>query len=328
MRADLENRVFTINSDKAFSSLALDIFKYQSVSNCVYSKFLSELGCKIDDIKSIDQIPFLPISLFKNCEVRTGVFEAETIFKSSGTSYGNRSNHYVKSLKLYQKSLINGFTRFYGDAGDLSIYALLPSYLENGDSSLVYMADKLINMNSRAKGGFFLNEYKRLFNSIRESLAAGEKVMLIGVTYALLDFADLYGGNDFSDLIVVETGGMKGRRREMLRDEVHGILKEAFGLKIIHSEYGMTELLSQAWSTGDGLFGCPPWMSIVIRDPHDPAGMIREGHSGGINVIDLANIYSCSFIETSDLGVANPDGSFEVIGRFDNSDLRGCNLLV
>jgi len=324
----LENRIFTIKSDTEFETLALDIFRFQAENNPVYGKFLSELECKTELVQSLDDIPFMPVSLFKSHKIKSGNFDAETVFLSSGTGMLQRSSHHIKSLELYKRSLLDGFQMFYGDVRDITIYALLPSYLENGDSSLVYMADQLIKLNKIGKGGFYLNEYAKLLSSLRDSIAAGENVMLLGVTYAMLDITEKVGGDDYSSLILVETGGMKGKRREMIRDEVHGLLKSAFGTPVVHSEYGMTELLSQAWSQGNGIFRTPPWMKVVIRDPLDPGSRLLKGHSGGINIIDLANIYSCSFIETSDLGVLNPDGSFEVTGRFDNSDLRGCNLLV
>ena len=328
MSADLINRIFQTGDTSDFETLALEVFKYQAENNIIYRKFLAGLGCDPSAIVDIGEIPFLPVSLFKSCEVKSGVFEAETIFKSSGTGLSQRSHHYVNSLNLYRRSFLKGFESFYGNPADITIYALLPSYIENGDSSLVYMSDHLIKENKNARGGFFLHEHEALLAAIKNSLAGNERVMLLGVTYALLDFAGLLEGEDLSELIVVETGGMKGRRREMLRDEVHTVLKSAFKLECIHSEYGMTELMSQAWSKGEGIFYTPDWMRILIRDPLDPSSRFPAGRSGGINIIDLANIYSCSFIETSDLGLIHEDGSFEISGRFDNSDLRGCNLLV
>jgi len=328
MSANIVDRIFHSGNDFAFEPLALEVFRYQASSNIVYGKFLEELGCGIPDVGGIEEIPFLPISLFKSSEVKSGVFEAELVFKSSGTGLGRRSSHYVKSLDLYRRSFLKGFGSFYGSPADFTIYALLPSYIENGDSSLVYMSDHMIRQNNHGRGGFFLNEYSSLLSAIKTSLDNKEKVMLIGVTWALLEFAGLAEGEDLSELIVVETGGMKGRRREMLRDEVHAVLKSAMCLKSVHSEYGMTELMSQAWSYGNGVFDTPDWMKVLIRDPLDPACILNPGRSGGINIIDLANIHSCSFIETSDLGLLHENGSFEISGRFDNSDLRGCNLLV
>ena len=327
MNRNIEREIFNIHSESDFNELAIEIFRYQAESNIVYKKFLQESGTNIPDIKSVADIPFLPISLFKSKKIVSGEFDPEIIFKSSGTTVGDRSLHLLKSLDLYEKSFTEGFRYFYGDPSSIVIFALLPSYLETGNSSLVYMANRLISFNVDKKGGFFLGDHENLISQLNDTLSAGKKVMLLGVTYALLDLAS-YGNMDLEGLIVVETGGMKGRRKEMVREEVHSIIKKAFNIESVHSEYGMTELLSQAWSYGQGIFRTPPWMKILIRDASVPGCIIGSGINGGINIIDLANIYSCSFIETADLGVSYDNGSFEVRGRFDSSDIRGCNLLV
>ncbi len=322
-----ENRPFSISSEHEFASLALDIFRYQSVNNIVYRDYLEALGIRAGDIDTVDKIPFLPISLFKNRRVVSGNFTPEALFRSSGTGGMQNSLHHIRKLSIYERSFLSSFSLFYGDPSLITFYALLPSYLERNDSSLVFMADRLIKKNSRGRGGFFLSNYVELINSIKRSLDEGEKVLLLGVSFALLDLAEKYSP-DLSGVTVMETGGMKGRRKEIVRQELHSVLKAGLNIKSVHSEYGMTELLSQAWSSGDGVFKTPPWMRIVIRDPLDPMSVVSNGRTGGINIIDLANIYSCSFIETADLGVLAEDGSFEVRGRFDSSDIRGCNLLI
>lgn len=321
------DNIFKINSEQEFESLALESFRYQSEHNRIYNTFLNELGCLDESVNYLSDIPFLPISLFKTQKVVSGSFNHEIVFKSSGTSSLNRSSHYIKSKGLYSESFLKCFKLFYNHPSSFTIYALLPSYIENGDSSLVFMADNLIKQNTEGRGGFFLHDFDSLEYSLKESLKRGDRVILLGVTYALLDFASK-SKIDLSEAIVIETGGMKGQGKEMLREEVHHILKSAFSLNSVHSEYGMTELLSQAWSNGDGMFRCPPWMKILVRDPSEPGRLVESGRTGGINIIDLANIHSCCFIETSDLGCVYEDGSFEIKGRFDSSDIRGCNLLV
>ena len=327
MKRNIEREIFNIHSESDFNDLAIEIFRYQAESNIVYKKFLEESGVNIPDIKSVSDIPFLPVSLFKREKIVSGEFEPELIFKSSGTTVGDRSLHLIKSLDLYEKSFTEGFRYFYGDPSSIAIFALLPSYLETGNSSLVYMTNRLISFNGEKRGGFFLDDHDNLISQLDDNLSAGKKVMLLGVTYALLDLASSVN-RDLEGLIVVETGGMKGRRKEMVREEVHSIIKKAFNIESVHSEYGMTELLSQAWSDGEGIFRAPPWMKILIRDASIPGCIIGSGMNGGINIIDLANIHSCSFIETADLGMSFDDGSFSVRGRFDSSDIRGCNLLV
>lgn len=322
-----ENKLFSISSREEFDSLAMEVFHFQAKNNKVYSEFITALNLDPSDIRSVSDIPFLPISFFKNKKVVSGEFDAEVSYKSSGTSGMDRSVHYIRKLALYKSSFISSFSLFYDDPANITIYALLPSYIERNDSSLVYMADTLIKKNRMGKGGFFLDNYPELISRINKSKEKGEKILLLGVSFALLELAEKFSP-DLSGLIVMETGGMKGRRKEIIREELHHILCSRMNIDSVHSEYGMTELLSQAWSEGDGIFRSPPWMRISMRDPLDTMSSVADGRTGGINIIDLANIYSCSFIETSDLGIINDDGLFEVIGRFDSSDIRGCNLLV
>ena len=311
-----------------FEEAALEVFRFQAEHNKIYSEYLRLLGIKGSSVKRIVEIPFLPVGFFRNHRIVTGEWAPEAVFTSSGTSGALTASHYVKSLALYEESFLAAFKQFYGDVGGYTILALLPSYLEREGSSLVYMADRLIRESGSELSGFFLHNYDDLLGVLPEARALGRKIMIIGVTYALLNLAERYSP-DLSDVIVVETGGMKGMRREMIREELHNTLNGAFGTKLIHSEYGMTELMSQAWSQGEGLFRCPPWMRVLVGDVNDPLSVTDvHGSSGTINIIDLANIWSCSFLATSDLGRLHADGSFEVTGRYDNSDVRGCNLLV
>ena len=324
----LSEKIFRVADDSSFCEVALEIFRLQAEECPVYSEFIRLLGIKPGKVSDITAIPFLPISFFRDHLVITGQDEPEKIFVSSGTTGMKQSRHAVSDLSLYDKSLELTFRHFYGDPSQYAVFGLLPSYLERTGSSLIYMVDRLIRLSDNTSGGFFLNEYDDLMNAMDRAREAGLKILLIGVTFALLDLAERHP-RDLSDVIIMETGGMKGRRREMIRDEVHDILKEAFHVKAVHSEYGMTELLSQAYSKGEGLFSTPPWMKVLIRDSHDPLSHTAEtGATGGISVIDLANIYSCSFISTSDLGRMHHGGLFEVQGRFDEADIRGCNLLV
>ncbi|MBK0403850.1 acyl transferase [Adhaeribacter sp. BT258] len=311
-----------------FETLALEIFRFQAQENAVYRKYLQYLGIDPEAVFTLEKIPFLPIEFFKTQEVKTGKFEAETIFKSSGTTQQERSRHFVADLHFYLQNAERIFEQFYGKLTDFVFLALLPSYLEQGESSLVAMVDHFIKRSKQQEQGFFLNQFEELKNAIDNAQKTGKKVMLFGVTYALLDLAENMGNSDFANVIIMETGGMKGRRREMIREELHAILKAAFKVENIHSEYGMTELLSQAYSSGNGIFQAPKTMKILLRDLNDPFEINPNLRSGGMNVIDLANIDSCAFIETKDIGKLHPDGTFEVLGRFDNSDIRGCNLLV
>ncbi|PLX02963.1 MAG: acyl transferase [Marinilabiliales bacterium] len=330
--SELEQQIFAVESPNDFNELSLKIFQYQFENNAVYRKYAQNIGKEPSNVLSPESIPFLPISFFKTHKVVTYNKPSEIIFSSSGTGNNGNSKHHIAKLSVYEDSFTKGFKKFYGDAEDYVILALLPSYLERGGSSLVYMAQKLIEKSKHPESGFYLNDYEKLYDMLLSLKAARTKVVLLGVSYALLDMVEKFDlstyGQSSSQLIVMETGGMKGRRKEMVKEELHDILCKGFGVESIHSEYGMTELLSQAYSTGGGIFNCPPWMQLKIRDVNDPFCLLEQGKSGGINLIDLANIYSCSFIETQDLGKIYNDGSFEIIGRFDNSDVRGCNLMV
>lgn len=326
------DKVFKVQEED-FEQLALEVFHFQSENNPVYADFLKALGVDASSINRLTQIPFLPISFFKTHEVRTGEFEPQVIFESSGTTGSINSRHFVKDIALYEESFLRGFEFFYGPVKNYCIIGLLPSYLERNNSSLVYMVDKLIQLSEHPQSGFYLNEYEQLAALLQELEKRKHPTILIGVTFALLDFAEKFSF-PLKYTSVMETGGMKGRREEMIRPQVHEILKKAFSLSAIHSEYGMTELLSQAYSKGEGIFNCPPWMKILMRDEEDP--FVVSGPrfqtmtplAGTINIIDLANIYSCSFIATDDIGKLNRDGNFEVLGRVDGSDLRGCSLMV
>lgn len=305
----------------------IELFHYQQANNPVYRKYCESLKIRPEAVSEVKQIPFLPIEFFKSQQVLCGKpGDYAAIFTSSGTG-GEQSRHYVKDLSIYEKTFLFDFRHFYGDPKDWIILALLPSYLEREGSSLVYMVDKLIRESGDARSRFYLNEKKELKKVLEEAGSGNKKALLIGVTYALLDFADEFPMK-LNNVVVMETGGMKGKRKEIVREEVHAILKEAFGQSAIHSEYGMTEMLSQAYSQGNGIFYPSPTMTVLIRDINDPLSYLPSGRTGGINVIDTANIHSCSFIATQDLGKLHADGSFEVLGRFDNSDVRGCNLLV
>jgi len=327
MIKEVENRIFKILSGSDFSALALEIFRFQSRENRVYSEYLTHLGMRPDKIESINDIPFLPVEAFRHNRVITGTFDPEIVYRSSGTTGETRSSHYLNNTNLYKQSILNGFRHFYGDPSDYHILALLPTYFERGDSSLVYMVNWLMEGSGSGEGGFFLDDYEGLISRISGLKGGDRRLLLIGVSFALLELAEQFRP-DLSGVIVMETGGMKGRGREITRNELHCVLTSSFNVDKIDSEYGMTELLSQAYSRGDGIFASPPWLKILIRDPLDPFDRQSFGRSGGINIIDLANIYSCSFIETSDLGTAYEDGSFVISGRFDSSDIRGCNLLV
>jgi phenylacetate-coenzyme A ligase PaaK-like adenylate-forming protein len=328
MTGGLKDHIFNITDEVDFEKISLEIFRYQSENNLVYKNFIQNLGKDPLSVKSIYNIPFLPVEFFRNHTIITGNFTDQTVFESSGTTGLSTSRHHIADLDIYAESFFKGFRYFYGEPSEYFFAALLPSYFERGNSSLVYMVDKLINQSQDGRSKFFLNDLDDLAGVLKEIKGENRKAMLIGVSFALLDFAERYS-EDLSGIIVVETGGMKGRRKELTREELHSVLKEAFNLKSIHSEYGMTELLSQAWSKGEGLFNCPPWMRIMLRETNDPLSVYDiPGKTGGINIIDLANINSCSFIATGDLGKFHEDGSFEVSGRFDNSDIRGCNLLA
>ena len=321
------NAIFDIRSADDFLHHALRIFKFQYTNNPVYKAFCSYLNTDPNAVQTLEQIPFLPIEFFKSKSVLSSTDAAEITFTSSGTTGSETSKHHVTDLSLYEESYLKAFNHFYGDIEDYCVLALLPSYLERTGSSLIYMADDLIKKSKHPKSGFFLNEYEQLYKLLGELQKTDTKILIIGVSFALLEFTERYQ-LDLKNAVVMETGGMKGRRKEIVRQELHELLSKGFGVPHIHSEYGMTELLSQAYSKGNGVFDCPSWMKILVRDTEDPLTYLKNGKSGGINVIDLANINSCSFIATQDLGKINHDGTFEVIGRFDNSDVRGCNLMV
>lgn len=317
--------IFDIRNDAEFEAAALDIFRFQAAYCAPYKEYISYLDIDPGKISRAGDIPFLPIELFKSHRVYAGQKEPETVFTSSTTTGQIPSRHYVADLSLYEKSFTEGFTRFYGNPAEYTILALLPNYLERSGSSLVYMADRLITAGEG--GGFFLNDHQALIRSMEKAAEEGKKTLLLGVSFALWEVAEKYRF-DFPGLTVMETGGMKGRREEITREELHAILSHSFGVEKIHSEYGMAELLSQAYSSGEGLFRCPPWMRISVRDTYDPLESVPNGRTGGINIIDLANAYSCSFIETQDLGVLYPDRAFRVQGRIDKSEIRGCNLMA
>ncbi len=322
---DIENGLFEISSEREFNELAIEIFHYQYDTVTIYREFVDSVSIDTRLIKHYREIPFLPVEFFKTHRIISSGLKEEKIFLSSGTTGTTQSRHFVADLSLYEKSFIKGFEYFYGSPEEFTFLALLPSYLEREGSSLVYMAEKLIKASGNPDSGFFLHDYDRLAKIL--SGINSKKVFLLGVTYALLDLAEKYNLN-LTDAIVMETGGMKGKRKEIVREELHLMLKAGFGVGKIHSEYGMTELLSQAYSQGDGIFHTLPWMKILIRDTNDPLSLLENGKTGGINIIDLANIHSCSFIATQDLGKKYNDGSFEVLGRFDSSDIRGCNLMI
>lgn len=311
---------------ESFEKTALEVFRFQYEQNPLYQQYVKAIGKKPENIHNITEIPFLPIRFFKLNNIKTTEFEPQTIFESSGTTGSINSRHFVKDLKIYEASFIKTFAKFYGPIKDWCILGLLPSYLERDNSSLVYMVTHLIEMTGNPDSGFYLQDFGKLFSVIKNLEQSGQKTLLIGVTFALLDFATQYT-QPLKYTTIMETGGMKGRREEMIREEVHTVLKNAFGLTKIHSEYGMTELLSQAYSFGDGIFHCPNWMRILIRDDEDPF-QIKTTGTGVVNIIDLANIYSCSFIATDDAGRLYEDNSFEILGRIDGSDMRGCSLMV
>jgi len=319
--------IFTIASKKEFEKNTLKVFRHQYDNNTVYRDFCTFLNKDKQNVKVIKDIPFLPIQLFKTHDVLSTTDDVQVTFTSSGTTGMVTSRHLVTDTYYYEQSFRLAFSQFYGNIEDYAVLALLPSYLEREGSSLIYMVEDLIQGSNNPDSGFYLHNYDELITKLIALDNAGQNVLLIGVTYALLDLIEKQNFK-LKNTIIMETGGMKGRRREMIREELHEVLCASFGVSKIHSEYGMTELLSQAYSLGDGIFECPPWMDILIRDTEDALTYIESGKTGGINVIDLANINSCSFIATQDLGKKYTNHSFEVLGRFDNSDIRGCNLMV
>ena len=322
-----KDSIFNIQTEAEFESLALEIFKFQFEKNPVYRSYCDLLYKHPSDIKTIEAIPFLPIQFFKSHKVLSLQSNIEKTFTSSGTTGSTTSTHFVTDVNLYEASYTKGFQSFYGNIEDYVVLALLPSYLERDGSSLIYMVNDLIRQSNHPENGFYLNNLEELAQKLRQLETKRQKTLLIGVSFALLDLVEQFQFQ-LKHTTIMETGGMKGRRKEIIRQELHQILKSGFGVSQIHSEYGMTELLSQAYSKGNGIFECPPWMRILTRDPEDALTIQQPNKTGGINVVDLANINSCAFIATQDLGKVYNNGSFEIIGRFDNSDIRGCNLMA
>jgi len=317
--------IFNIKTDADFNRTALAVFQYQYEQVSIYRNFCDALGRP--EPKHFSEIPFLPISFFKTHEIVAKEVGAnkKTIFKSSGTTIGTRSQHFVASTDLYERSFLKTFTEQISDPKDTIIMALLPNYIEQGESSLVYMVDYLIKVSQHNLSGFYLSDPDALIQSIALAKTEDKNIILFGVSYALLDFAERRV--DLSGVKIIETGGMKGRRKEMIKEELHQILTNGLNVRNVFSEYGMTELLSQAYTDGGEYFKTPQWMKILVRDINDPLHLLKDGRTGGVNIIDLANFYSCSFIATDDLGV-NEANKFKILGRFDQSDMRGCNLLV
>ncbi|MBX9781777.1 MAG: acyl transferase [Chitinophagaceae bacterium] len=325
MNKQFVNNLFSANLPD-FENRATALFHFQYEQNAVYRSFCDLLKIQPPAVTAASHIPFLPICFFKTHEVKTTVFEPEFIFESSGTSQTTQSRHWVKDISVYEESFKRGFEQQYGRIDNWCILGLLPSYLERGGSSLVYMVKQMMDESQHPNNGFYLHNNEELYKNLKLLETNGQNTLLIGVTYALLDFAEKYQLQCYNTAIM-ETGGMKGRREELTGDEVHLRLKKSFGVPTIHSEYGMTELLSQAYSKGDGIFHCPPWMRVIVRDEDDPLYVKAKGR-GAVNIIDLANMYSCSFIATDDVGEVYEDGSFKILGRMDNSDIRGCSLLA
>ena len=327
LHAYMQDTIFNIQTQKDFKKATLEVFKHQFKNNKVYRSFCDLLYIHPSDVTTIEEIPFLPIQFFKSRKVLASLNEVEETFTSSGTTGSITSKHYVTDINLYKKSYLKGFAHFYGNIEDYVVLALLPNYLERNGSSLVFMVDDLINKSKNTESGFFLNNIEELAKKLLELDKKGQKTLLIGVSFALLDLIEKQQFN-LKNTIIMETGGMKGRRKELIREELHQLLQIGFGVSKIHSEYGMTELLSQGYSHGNGIFNTPPWMKILTRDTEDALTIQQVGKTGGINIIDLANYNSCSFIATQDLGRVHKNGTFEIMGRFDNSDIRGCNLMV
>lgn len=323
---NIPDNIFTISNSKEFEKIALETFQDQYKNVSVYREFCDLLNIIPSEIVKVENIPFLPIQFFKSHTILAEGLSSETIFTSSGTTGNITSKHFVSDLNLYKKSFSEGFKTFFGNVEDYTILALLPSYLEREGSSLVFMVDELVKQSKNSNSGFYLNNRFDLIERLEILEKTNQKTILLGVSYALLDLIETKQFQ-LKNTLVMETGGMKGRRKEMIKEELHQILKQGFGVSEIYSEYGMTELLSQAYSKGNGVFSCPSWMRILTRDTEDARSLIKN-KTGGINVIDLANINSCSFIATQDLGKIHPDESFEILGRFDDSDIRGCNLMV
>lgn len=325
MNPEWNHKIFTVTQE-GFDGIALDIFRYQYSENPVYRQFVNALHVRPESVTSLVSVPFLPIGLFKSSKVYSHGPEPDLVFESSGTTGLQTSRHFVRDPALYRESFLRGFESVYGSVQDQCIIGLLPGYLERQNSSLVYMVNQLVELSRDPDSGFYLHDHEQLAGILGKRESQGKKTILIGVSFALLDFAERYPMK-VHHTVIMETGGMKGRRRELIRQELHDQLKQAFSAEAIHSEYGMTELLSQAYAVKDGVFRAPSWMRVMIRDDEDP-GLVKKSGSGALNIIDLANIYSCSFIATEDAGKVYADGTFEVLGRMDNTDLRGCSMLV
>ncbi len=325
MICEFEDKVFTLEPAD-FEGLALEIFRFQYQNNPVYQQYVNTMGVVGDTVQHTRQIPFLPIQFFKTHTIKTTPFKPQAVFESSGTTQTINSRHFIKDLRLYRQSFLQNWQQQYGPVQDWCIIGLLPSYLERNNSSLVVMVNALIGLSNHSDSGFYLHDYDKLHAVLQKLEQAKQKTLLLGVTFALLDFAAQYP-LPLNNTVVMETGGMKGRREELTRQEVHALLKKAFGSNSIHAEYGMTELLSQAYAPADGIFRCPAWMKVLVRQEDDPFDIQYAG-KGALNIIDLANIYSCSFIATDDIGAVYADGSFNVQGRMDNSDIRGCSLML
>jgi hypothetical protein len=324
---DFGKEVFSISNEEGFNTAALKIFSYQYKFNKIYREYIDSAGIKVAGISNWQAIPFMPIEFFKTHSIVCGDDVPEKIFLSSGTTGTIQSRHIIRDLSIYEQSLLRGFNMFYGSPADYHIFGLIPSPEENPDSSLVYMVKALMDQGPDKEHGFFMHDFRMLKEALTRLALSSEKVMMIGLSFVLLDFIHEFHVS-FPGLIVMETGGMKGKRKELIREKLHKELCSGFTLEKVHSEYGMTELLSQAYSHGNGIFNCPPWMRILIRETNDPFHLVQEGETGGINIVDLANWNSCSFIATQDIGKAYADGSFEVLGRFAYSDARGCNLMA
>jgi len=327
----LEEEIFQIKNEAHFEELALNVFSFQYKENKVYREYCNLINKSPASVNTLTEIPFLPIELFKTHTITTGDNEYELLFESSGTTDLQQSRHFLKKASLYRQSFLKAFNQFYGSPEKYYILALLPNYMENKHSSLIYMVNELIQQSGNDESGFYLENFQELAHNLKRLKHKKRKIFLLGVSFALLDLAEKYP-TALNDAIIMETGGMKGRRKELTREELHKILKDKFHVNQIHSEYGMAELLSQAYSNENGIFQSPPWMKVLLREYNDPFHVQKpDGFNeltGGINVVDFANLYSCSFIETKDIGKTHPDGRFEVLGRFDYSDLRGCNLMV
>jgi len=320
-----EDRIFSINNNEEFNMLALEIFAHQYSKNALYRKYVDLIKVKPEKVRHYYSIPFMPIQFFKNHIVHTSDKTPAKYFESSGTG-GSKSRHYYNNLKVYEKSFLKSFEMFYGQPSDYALLALLPSYSDNPFSSLIYMVSHLISESPYTQSGFYQDNQHGLFETLQQLKVKGTPCILFGVTFALLDFAQSFT-LDFPELTIIETGGMKGKRKEIVRQEVHEVLSKSLNVKHIHSEYGMTELFSQAYAKTEGVFAAPPWMKVLCRDMYDPLSVVKDGGKGAINIIDLANYASMPFIATDDIGMIYQNGTFSISGRLDDSEMRGCNLM-